>query len=156
MRSYLRAVKRKLNLPPEVKSRVMADFTSSIESRREAGKSTEAILAELGSPAQAAAELNGQMQEFAYEKSPWRWVCLGVAIVCAGILLCNGGAQLMLAIWGAASSQSVGIIGGADGPTTVFITRSDDFVFYEMAMAILVLIMSLMGFWFLGHLRKKD
>ena len=75
MKKYTRAVNRKLNLPSDVKKRVMTDFTSSIQSRKEAGKTDEEIYAELGSPADVAADLNEQMKEFAYIKSPWRWVC---------------------------------------------------------------------------------
>lgn len=74
MKKYTRAVNRKLNLPSDVKRRVMTDFTSSIQSRKEAGKTDEEIYAELGSPADVAADLNEQMKEFAYIKSPWRWV----------------------------------------------------------------------------------
>lgn len=73
MKKYTKAVKRKLNLPRDVKKRVMTDFTSSIISRKEAGRTDEEIYAELGTPADAAADLNEQMREFAYIKSPWRW-----------------------------------------------------------------------------------
>ena len=63
MKKYTRAVNRKLNLPSDVKKRVMTDFTSSIQSRKEAGKTDEEIYAELGSPADVAADLNEQMKE---------------------------------------------------------------------------------------------
>ena len=39
MKSYVNAVERRLNLPREVKARVMSDFQSSIVARREAGQS---------------------------------------------------------------------------------------------------------------------
>ena len=73
---YLRAVRRRLNMPRELKDRVMTDFVSSIEARKEDGQSEEAIREELGTPKQAATELNQQMQEYTYQKSPWRWLCL--------------------------------------------------------------------------------
>lgn len=41
MKKYTRAVNKKLNLPSDVKKRVMTDFTSSIQSRKEAGKTDE-------------------------------------------------------------------------------------------------------------------
>ena len=47
---YTKAVSRRLNLPKEVKDRVMSDFVSSIRARQENGQSDEQILAELGSP----------------------------------------------------------------------------------------------------------
>ena len=55
MKNYVNAVERRLNLPREIKARVMSDFQSSIVARREAGQSDEEIYAELGTPAKAAA-----------------------------------------------------------------------------------------------------
>ena len=75
---YLRAVRRRLNMPKELKDRVMTDFSSSIEARKENGQTEDAILAELGTPRQAAKDLNEQMKEYTYKKSPWRWACLSV------------------------------------------------------------------------------
>ena len=61
MKKYMKDVKRKLNLPKDVKNRVMADLETSVRSRLEAGQTQEQIMAELGTPAEVAAELNGQM-----------------------------------------------------------------------------------------------
>lgn len=156
MKKYTRAVNRKLNLPSDVKKRVMTDFTSSIQSRKEAGKTDEEIYAELGSPAIVAADLNEQMKEFAYIKSPWRWVCFALIIVCSMTLLYKGGAGLLAAMLSfALFNESVGIIGGVDGPTQIFIAQSQDSMIQGMVMTALVLVMSVLGFYFLGHMRKK-
>ena len=69
MKKYMKSVERKLNLPRDVKQRVMADLESSVQSRLEAGRTVEQIKAELGEPVQVASELNEQMKEFAYVKS---------------------------------------------------------------------------------------
>ena len=58
MKNYVNAVERRLNLPREIKARVMSDFQSSIVARREAGQTDGEIYAELGTPAKAAADLN--------------------------------------------------------------------------------------------------
>ena len=58
MKKYMNAVKRKLNLPRDVKQRVMADLETSVRSRAEAGQTEEQIRAELGTLAEVAAELN--------------------------------------------------------------------------------------------------
>ena len=76
MKKYLAAIARRLNMPKDVKERVMNDFQSSIRGRLEAGQTDEEIFAELGSPKKVAAELNEQMKDYTYIKSPWRWVCL--------------------------------------------------------------------------------
>lgn len=156
MKKYLKAVSRKLKLPPDVKRRVMNDFESAVRSRREAGKSDSEIYAELGSPAEAAGELNEQMGEFAYVKSPWRWVCLGLVILCAAALLYRGSVGLLAAMMNYAMLHgSIGAIGGADGPTAIFVTTAQDAPVQGLVMTALILLMSLAGFWALGHMRKK-
>lgn len=156
MKKYTKAVKRKLNLPRDVKKRVMTDFTSSIISRKEAGRTDEEIYAELGTPADAAADLNEQMREFAYIKSPWRWACLALIVLCSAALIYKGGVGLLAAMMTfALYNQSVGIIGGVDGPTQIFVAQSQDSLIQGMVMTGLILVMSIVGFYYLGHMRKK-
>ena len=155
MKKYRKSVERKLNLPRDVKQRVMADLESSIQSRLEAGQTEDEIVAELGDPAQVAAELNEQMKEFAYAKSPWRWACLALVVVSGLAFLYKGLVNLLVAAITFAENQSVGIIGGADGPTAIFVTQSPDSGVYSMLMSGLILVMSIVGFYYLGHMRKK-
>lgn len=155
MKKYMNMVKRKLNLPGDVKQRVMADLESSIQSRREAGQTDEEIMAELGTPAQVAAELNEQMKEFAYAKSPWRWACLALVVISGLAFAYKGLVNLLVAAITYAENQSVGIIGGADGPTAIFVTQSPDSGIYSMLMSGMILVMSILGFYYLGHMRKK-
>ena len=154
MKKYLKVVKRKLNLPGDMKKRVMADLESSIQSRREAGQREEQIMAELGTPAEVAAELNEQMKEFAYIKSPWRWACLALAVISALAFLYKGIINMFVAAINYAEKQSIGIIGGADGPTAIFVTQAPESGVYSMLMSALVLVMSIVAFYFLGHMRK--
>lgn len=134
MKKYLNAVERRLNLPLDIKTRVMSDFSSSIAARRESGMTDDAIYAELGTPKKAAAELNEQMKEFAYRKSPWRflfagaaiasgiWLILYEALQCFGLLLNTFTFQLF-----PNPAASIGVIGGADGPTAIFVTKTNGF-----------------------------
>ena len=61
---YLCGVWRRLNLPKDVKERVMSDFISAVSARAEAGITDEEIFVELGNPKKAAADLNEQMKEY--------------------------------------------------------------------------------------------
>ena len=97
---YLRSVRRRLNMPKELKDRVMTDFTGSLEARLESGQSFEEIFAELGNPQQAAKELNEQIAEYTYKKSPWRWACLGLSIVSTLCLAYRGLPGLLLMLLG--------------------------------------------------------
>ena len=80
MLKYLRRVKRRLELPKDMKDRVMEDLISSVQSRRDAGKTDAQIMEELGTPKAAAAVLNDQMKEYTFRKSPWRFLFAAVAI----------------------------------------------------------------------------
>ena len=156
MEKYLRAVRRRLDMPKEVKKRVMADFADSVEARLENGQDEAAILAELGTPKQAARELNSQMNEYTYKKSPWRWICLALAVVSGLCLAYRGLPGLLLMLFNKANNASIGIIGGADGPTAIFVTTSTtDMPFPSAGMYVLLLAMGLIGFAALGRLKKK-
>ena len=76
MKSYISRVKRRLNLPREIAEHAIREFDTSIRTMQEAGKCDEEIIGELGTPKQAAARLNEQWKEFAFRKSPWRFVFL--------------------------------------------------------------------------------
>ena len=158
MKKYLASIARRLNMPKDVKERVMNDFQSSIRGRLEAGQTDEEIFAELGSPKKVAAELNEQMKDYTYIKSPWRWVCLAVIIGCILSLTFGGTLGVLMHIFNAALTDSVGIIGGADGPTAIFITTSPDYqeyIWYQAGITVLVLLMSVLGFWRLRRCPRK-
>lgn len=156
MKRYMNAIERRLNLPKEVRNRVMNDLASSIQSRRENGQTDEEIYAELGAPEQVAGELNEQMKEFAYEKSPWRWAALAVVIFALLRMISRCIARLEAAYftWAIGQSHSLGIIGGADGPTSIFLTAK--WTTADLIPWVLVLIMGIWGFWKLGHLKKEN
>ena len=151
---YTKSVERRLNLPKDVKERVMSDFISSIRARQEAGQTEAAIMEELGSPQKAAADLNEQMKEFAYHKSPWRFAFLALAVY--------GGAKLLSGLWAnilywilrlktilvPGEAASVGVIGGADGPTAIFVT-APLLVYY-----LIPLVLTVVGIWGFLRLRK--
>lgn len=155
MKQYLRAIKRRLNMPRELKERVMADLESSIASRKDDGQTEAEIIAELGSPRQAANELNEQMKEYTYTKSPWRWACLALAVISALCIACRGLPGLLLTLFNQANNASVGIIGGADGPTAIFVTTSPDALQYSYGMAALLLVMGILGYVALGRIKRK-
>lgn len=159
MKEYTNSVKRRLNLPRDVKARVMTDFITSIAARREAGQTDEQIYAELGDPKKAAADLNEQMKEYVYRKSPWRWVFLALAVVAGGKLLLGwlpvGIMYLVMRIqttMTVAESASVGIIGGADGPTAIFLTAP---VWTNVLLWMLLMIAGVVGYLALRRCKRK-
>ena len=121
IKKYLNAVRRRLNLPKDIKNRCLSDLQTTIQARMENGESWEEILASLGTPQKMAAEFSQQLQEFVYRKSPWRFLFLAAALLSGGWLVFYAGIQMVLRVV-ASNAASIGIIGGADGPTSIFIT----------------------------------
>ena len=156
MKKYCTRVERRLNLPREVKARVMTDFASSIQARREAGMTEDEIYADLGTPKQAAAVLNEQMKEYAYRKSPWRFAFVAVAIYATWELLGNIIAELAVLVFSLTHSEaaSVGVIGGADGPTAIFVTTRVPEL-YHYGIPILLLVIGILGFLRLRRCKQR-
>lgn len=155
MKKYLRSIYRRLNMPKELRTRVVNDLESSINSRLEAGESFAEIQQDLGTPKEAAAELNKQMQEYTYKKSPWRWGCLVLMIIAFLSFCFQGTLGLLASLFNFHASHSIGLIGGADGPTAIFVTAPDGYYTQQAVIAAIVLIMSILGFWALSHIKRK-
>ena len=145
---YLCAVRQRLALPKDMKDRVMDDLRSSINERREAGQTDEEILAALGSAKQTAAELTAQLPDYAFRISPWRFVCLGAAVL--ALLL-----GLLKTVTNLRGFASVGVIGGADGPTAIFIAGPQIFDWADVIAAGVVLVLGLAGYFILRRLPPK-
>lgn len=126
IKRYTTAVERRLRMDRATRVRIMNDLCSDIQNRREAGQTDEQIMAELGGPAELAAELNaGFIGEGGCPKSPWRWLFLAAAVLLAAASLLAG--ELLEWVAGSFASlgqqEAIGVIGGADGPTAVFVTE---------------------------------
>ena len=150
MKNYVNAVERRLNLPREIKARVMSDFQSSIVARREA---------ELGTPAKAAADLNEQMKDYTYRKSPWRFLFLGIAAIGGVRLLYDGFVSLIgyvvlrRELVQSGGAAAIGIIGGADGPTAIFVTTP---AWTRPAWMAALLIIGVVGYLLLRRCKAKS
>lgn len=155
MKQYMTAIERRLNLPRDLRVRLMTDLQSSVAARREAGQTDEEIFADLGAPEAVAAELSEQMKEYAYTKSKWRWAALAGAVAAGVMLLFEGvtGLLVWLLNFSVNESASIGIIGGADGPTAIFVTAAPRG--YDWLLWLLVLVMCAIGWWKLNHIKKS-
>ena len=154
MKKYIRSIARRLNLPRDIKKRVIADLTGSIQERREAGQSDREIMAELGSPRQAAAELNEQMREYAFRKSPWRYLCLVLSGLAGAWLIWYWGLTSLFRGITLQESGSIGVIGGADGPTAIFVTTTGGFD-WDIPIMVGLVILGILGYIFLCRLPGK-
>ena len=125
IKRYVNAIERELRLPLKAKARINGDIGTDIHARLEKGQSIDAIIAEMGTPQEVAAGFIEEMQDQLLPKgSPWRWVFLIAAILAGGAALLSILPFLLFYF----QSSGMGVIGGADGPTAIFITGAANFL----------------------------
>ena len=101
--------------------------------------------------------MDQNQEKTAYKKSPWRWACLALAAF-SGLCLAYGGLRsLFLVLFNKVNNAStIGIIGGADGPTAIFVTsKVRESGLPPEAIYVLLLIMGIIGFLALRKIEKK-
>ena len=52
-------------------------------------------------------------------------------------------------------NHSIGIIGGADGPTAIFVSTPEGYFEQQIIIAAILFIMGLLGYWALTHIKRK-
>ena len=116
---YIKQVYRNLRLSGEMKKRVESDLRTDIELRLESGKDMEDVIRELGTPKEAAEYFNDEMAGESRAKSPViSWIFLGAAVVTLLAFMCQ---FIFFNQVNRGLNEGISIIGGADGPTSVFI-----------------------------------
>lgn len=117
VKQYMNAIERRLRMDRATRVRIMTELAGDFESRREAGQSDEQIMAELGTPEEVAAQFNTALGA-PQKPSRWRWAFVAVA----ALELALGAGSLVADALAAREVASLGIIGGADGPTAIYVT----------------------------------
>lgn len=151
---YLKKVESKLRLPKKIRDNVLSDLVTGMCVRNENGETYEKIMEDMGNPSQVAEGLNREMEEFTYGKSPWRWGCLGISILSALVLLARGISHFSMFLANTLIHQA-GVIGGADGPTAIFVSTAPGSQIPSLIVAAVLLVMGVIGFYALGHLEHK-
>ena len=95
------------------------------------------------------------MKKHTCGKNPWRWVCLVVAIIGALSLLWQGVIMVLAYTLTRNEAASIGIIGGADGPTAIFVTTTMAPIAYKVIIPLILLVIGIIGFYLLGHRKRK-
>lgn len=115
VKRYVNTVERHLRLDRTTRLRVMNDLASDLQSRLDAGETLADIQADLGDARTLAETLNREFPDHRDNASPWRWAFLVLAVFVALVLGVNG-------LTARQEAASIGIIGGADGPTAIFVS----------------------------------
>ena len=121
--AYIRAVMRNLRLPRKIKKRIKNDLLSDFTARMEAGETQEQIIKDMGTPDRVAAEFHENFAgQLLPQRTPLDWFLLIAGSLFGAIALLTVLSALFAG--GPAFPEDVAIIGGADGPTAVFVTGS--------------------------------
>lgn len=120
---YLRKIGKKLEVSEPMKKRILSDLENDIRAGMEHGESLEAICGRMGTPKEIAGRFSREMGEGGNRRtgsSAWR---IGAALSGAALvfwLLWSFMAPGAAGTWGT-GDLAVAVIGGADGPTSIYL-----------------------------------
>ena len=134
-KQYTREVKRRLKLDRTDREAVLRDLDEIFETALQQGEQDDAVIARLGEPAAFAASF-GVSKGWKWKRALW-WVVTAAAVV---LLL----AAVALAI---GQHQTMGIIGGADGPTAILVSGGIDPVLLLLGAGLLAAVVSVLIRW---------
>lgn len=96
------------------------------------------------------------MNESSTRKSPWRFLFLAIAVLSGAWLAFYAALQLFARYWVSAGEQAgIGIIGGADGPTAIFVTTAPGFD-WDPAIMAAVLVVGIVGYVRLRKCKRNN
>ena len=124
---YVNQILRRIRATARTRQRIRTDLLADIAAKEEAGLPFAQIQAEMGSPDKVAAEFNAAFADTDaavwYRRQRAAGVLAIVLAVIAAVLAVPGIASVVFLL---APTVSVGFIGGADGPTSVFVAGGAD------------------------------
>lgn len=116
IKAYVNAIERELKVNLEMKARINSDLGTEIHLLLEQGKTADEVIQEIGTPEEVAERFNEELKEYVIEKkSPFAWLFL----IFAGLFAVSGVWEIVMYL--IHSGQSISVIGGADGPASVFV-----------------------------------
>lgn len=119
VKRYMNAIERHLQADRKTRVRIMTELASDFQSRRESGQTDEHIMSELGTPEEVAAQFNTGL-EVPVRPSRWRWGFVALAVLVLAVVL----VPILADKLAAGQDAALGVIGGADGPTAIYVSAS--------------------------------
>ena len=126
---YVNSILKRLLATDRTKKRIRADLMTEIEALEDQGFSLEEIVRQKGAPELVAKEFNDSSSDPEAQRQYYLQRGLKIAVivllVSAVLLVLAGTALHYLPLWYTpplTEGETVAIIGGADGPTSIFVT----------------------------------
>ena len=126
---YVNSILKRLLATDRTKKRIRADLMTEIEALEDQGFSLEEIVRQKGEPELVAKEFNDSSSDPEAQRQYYLQRGLKIAVivllVSAVLLVLAGTALHYLPFWYTpplTEGETVAIIGGADGPTSIFVT----------------------------------
>ncbi len=127
--AYLKKVRRALHLPRQLRREVMRDLNELFDAALAGGESEADVMLRLGNPKQFAANAAAELGFDSRERK--RRLSFSVTAICLAVFAVLAFAAGSVPYWHRLASYfpstSIGIIGGADGPTQVYVTSQMPF-----------------------------
>ncbi len=162
---YVNAILKRILVTDRTKNRSRADLTTELEALEEQGLSFEEIISQKGSPEAVAKEFNVSYSNTEMRRQYFLQKGLkiaGVTLFALAILLFLAGTFFVNpAFWYSpelAAGESLAVIGGADGPTQIFVTsvlNTAPLAFRLLAAGCVLLALCGVVLVLYGLLRKK-
>lgn len=163
---YVNSILKKILATDRTKKRIRADLMTEIEALEDQGLSLEEIIHQKGSPALVAKEFNDGNSDPEARRQYYLQKGLKTAamilLISAALLIFAGTAFQYLPFWLTpflTDGESVAIIGGADGPTSIFVTsqlNTTPFAAWLLTLGCGLLILCLAALAIYWVLRKKS
>lgn len=155
---YIEEIMRHLVLPNATKKRIRQDLEQDIQSAIDQGETFDQVMRRMGSSEDVARDFNESLAAPAAVLSGKQKavkILLIVVIVLSALSLLSTGIPLLFSFL-FSFHQSLGIIGGADGPTAIFITGtlSPLLVAVRLLLPALFLLASIWGLRCISRAKK--
>lgn len=120
---YIKQILRRIQATDKIKKRIQSDLETELQCLEEEGLSMEDILRQKGTAKEVAAEFNRSFSDPKIRREyilQQVWKTAAILLILASVLVfaVNLSSHLPL------ENHSVAIIGGADGPTNIYVTHS--------------------------------
>lgn len=151
---YIKAFSSALKVDRKTKKKIVDDISFDISKRVSNGETMESIIEDMGEPKTLAGDFNSQLSKPRDKKLIYLWIVSAVSF-CISLALTAKYIYLKYVLTGNAS-HTVGIIGGADGPTEIYVTANISGTESLVFGIIVFMAIALLSVFFILRRKKKN